>query len=260
MNRILNCSTFLALVLLPSLCTAATIIDEDFDSYADTAAVGGVWSLSDGTLDTANGNPSQSLNHPGTSGSFSGGNTNSLSFAEIAPSGAQVLTFSADIFDDASSANKRTTAGLRLAAGANIIEMGMYNSPPYYAYRVVLFGSAAPGAGGWVAFDNLVDDGGQPINNEPLQGWHRFVAEITDSQINFSLDLNSDGNINATATESIMLNAAGGFDIVRLGGPSDLSSAGGGVKFDNVSLTLVPEPASAMLALLGLVGLATRRK
>jgi len=257
MNRLLSAAV--AALFLPAIAGATTIVSEDFESYADTAALGGVWSLGDGTLDTTLGNPGQSLSHPGTGASFGGGNTNTVSFAEVAPGPTQKLVFQSDIFDDATSANKRTTAGLRLAAGANLVEMGLYNSPSHYAYRVVLFDSAAPGAGGWVAFDNLVDDSGAPIDNAPVEGWHTFTAEVSASEILFSLDLNGDGNVNATAVEPITLNAAGGFDIVRLGGPSDLSSGGGGVNFDNVSLTLVPEPTSALLAAGALAALAIRR-
>lgn len=249
----------LAAILLPACYANGTVIvSEDFDSYADTAALGGVWSLGDGTLDTVLGNPSQSLSHPGTGGSFTGGNTNSLSFAEIAPGPGEKLVFSADIYDDGTSANKRTTAGLREAAGANIIEVGMYNSPNHYAYRAILFGAGDPS---WVAFTDLVDDLGVSIENEPIEGWHRFTAEVTPTNIDYSLDLNSDGVINATASVAIAP-ADLGFDIVRLGGPSDLSSLGGGVSFDNISLEMVAVPEPASLGLIGLAafGLVGRRR
>lgn len=247
-----------ALVAAPALTNAATIVSEDFESYADTAALGGVWSLGDGTLDTANGNPGQSLNHPGTGASFSGANTNSLSFAPVYPGPGETLIFQADIYDDGNSNNERNSAGLRAAAGANIIEMGHYNSPSHYAIRTVLFGAGSAGA--WVAFPNLVDDAGDPLAGETaVVGWHTYTAYITDSDVTFTLDLNGDGNINGTYVAPVTQNAGFEFDIIRLGGPSDLGSVNGGVKFDNISLTLVPEPASALLALLGLAAAARRR-
>lgn len=240
--------------ILAISASATTIVSEDFESYADTAALGGVWSLGDGTLDTVVGNGGNSMAHPGTGGSFTGANTNSISFAPVMPAAGEVLVYSADIYDDASSANKRVTAGLRTAAGANLIEMGMYNGPTHYAVRTILFAS---GGSNWVAFDNIVDDLGQPISNAPVEGWHTFTVEITDSQATFMLDLNGDGNINATRVEAIT--ASAGYDIIRLGGPSDLSSAGGGANFDNISLELVPEPSALVLLCLGGAALARRR-
>lgn len=251
-------STLLVLAL-PYLATATTIVSEDFESYTDTTDLGMTWSLGDGTLDTANGNPGQSLDHPGTGGSFTGANTNSLSFPGVYPGPGQTLIFQADIFDDANSNNERNSAGLRAAAGANIIEMGHYNSPSHYAIRTVLFGAGSDGS--WVAFPNIVDDSGNPIAAETaVQGWHTYTAAITDSQVTFTLDLNGDGNINSTLVANVTQNAGFLFDVIRLGGPSDLGSANGGVKFDNVSLKLVPEPAAAVLALLGLVPMAVRRR
>ena len=239
--------------------SATTIVDEDFESYADTAALGGTWSLGDGTLDGALGNPGNSLFHPGTSGSFSGGNTNSLSFADVYPAPGETLVFEADIYDDGTSANKRTTAGIRGTGSANILEMGMYNNPNHYAIRTILFAS---GATNYAEFTNMVDDAGDPLANAPVAGWHTFRAEITQNDVVVTVDLNGDGNINGTLTVPAVANVAG-WNIVRLGGPSDVSSAGGGANFDNVSLTLnaIPEPSSAILlaGMFGL-GLVQRRK
>lgn len=249
----------LFVLALPCLATAMTIVSEDFESYTDTTDLGMTWSLGDGTLDTANGNPGQSLDHPGTGASFSGANTNSLSFPGVYPGPGQTLIFKADIFDDANSNNERNSAGLRTAAGANIIEMGHYNNPSHYAIRTVLFGAGSDG--NWVAFPNIVDDSGNPVAAEtPVEGWHTYTAAITDSQVTFTLDLNGDGNINSTHVANVTQNPGFLFDIIRLGGPSDLGSTNGGVKFDNVSLTLVPEPTTAILAVLGLVPLAVRRR
>jgi hypothetical protein len=256
---VLAITAVIASLVSMSAAHAVTIVSEDFESYADTTALGGVWSLGDGTLDTANGNPGQSLDHPGTGGSFTGANTNSISFPGVYPGANQTLIFQADIYDDANSNNERNTAGLRTAAAANIIEMGHYNNPSHYAIRTVLFGAGSDGS--WVAFPNLVDDSGNPLAAETaVEGWHTYTAEITDSQVTFTLDLNGDGNINGTHVASITQNAGNLFDIIRLGGPSDLGSAAGGVKFDNVSLTLIPEPSSILLAGLASLGLLARRK
>jgi hypothetical protein len=239
-----------------STSRATPIVSEDFESYADTVALGGVWSLGDGTLDSVLGNPGNSLSHPGTSGSFTGGNTNSIGFAAAAPGAGETLIFSADIYDDAGSSNERNTAGLRAAAGANIIELGHYNQGSHYSYRTVLF---AGGDTGWQGFTGVVDDGGSPILNAPVAGWHRYSAEVTTAGVTLSLDLNSDGNINATAFVPVVLNPAG-FDIIRLGGPSDFSSAGGGVNFDNINLELVPEPSSIVLLSMAGLALVARRR
>lgn len=245
---------FTAAVLIGSgfgVARAQIILNESFESYTNTAQLGNTWTLGDGTLNTGFGNPGQSLLHPGNGA----GNTNSFSFSALNPTAGQVIRFSADIYDDATSANKRVSAGLRGGAASNIIEIGMYNSPAHYAYRTVLFDS---GATNWQAFSGLVDDSGVPIANVPLLGWHRYSAEITPAGVTFSLDLNSDGFINSTAFIPAVATAAG-FDIVRLGGPSNLSSPGGGASFDNVSVTVVPEP-SAFLMFAPAVGLLMMRR
>ncbi len=251
-------STALAVLLMPCLASATTIIAEDFESYADTTELGVAWTLGDGTLDTVLGNPGQSLSQPGTSPSFSAGNTNTMSFASTYPGPGETLIFETDIYD-AGVSNARMTAGLRRASGANIIEMGMYNNPIHYAIRTVLFEAGSDGS--WVAFDNVVDDSGNPIANEPVIGWHRYRVEITDTQATFTLDLNSDGFINATLVATITENSGNpGFDIVRLGGPSSLSSPAGVANFDNVNLTLIPEPTSALLVVMGAIAFVARRK
>jgi hypothetical protein len=88
-------------------------------------------------------------------------------------------------------------------------------------------------------------------------GWHRYTATITPDEVTYTIDLFRDGVRNnmrddngvvvgagtpgadATMTFPMTLTAAG-FDSLRIGGPSGLSSAGGGATgFDNIILSLI---------------------
>jgi hypothetical protein len=86
-------------------------------------------------------------------------------------------------------------------------------------------------------------------------GWHRYTAEITDTDVTVTLDLFRDGINNGTqeagvdASHTWVLDSTGtGFDSLRIGGPSGVTSAGGGVVFDNVLLELRDvEPGEGVL-------------
>lgn len=228
--------------------SAATIFSDDFESYNDTAAMQAVWGAAGlGTLDAAAGNLGQAMLHPG-------GADNVITIPTLQASASAPLVYTADIYDDGTAANKRITAALRSASVVNLLEMGMYNDPNHYAVRAVL-----PGPN-WAAFTDIVDDGGTPIDNEPVVGWHRFQVTLDGTNATFTLDLGSTGIINATQVMPAVWNA-GGIDSIRLGGPSSLSSPGGSGLFDNVSLvSTVPEPSTLLLGCLAGFGLAFRRK
>lgn len=231
-----------------STATATTIFSDDFESYTDTTDMQTVWGAAGlGSLDAAAGNPGQSMAHPG-------GTDNIVTIPVQHASAVNNLIYSADIYDDGSS-NQRFTAALRFSGVANLLEMGLYNDPIHYAVRAVLPGPS------WVAFSSIVDDGGTPIANEPVVGWHRFQMVLDGSTVTATLDLGSTGIINATEVLSASWHAAG-VDSIRLGGPSGVSSPGGGGNFDNVSLESisVPEPSTALLALISLGAFIGRRK
>ena len=73
------------------------------------------------------------------------------------------------------------------------------------------------------------------------------------------MDLNSDGSIDSTQVTALGgAYTTAGLGVVRLGGPSNLSSAGGGGNFDDIYLAQIPEPATMLL--LGAGALFLRRK
>jgi hypothetical protein len=88
-------------------------------------------------------------------------------------------------------------------------------------------------------------------------GWHRYTATITPDSVTYTIDLFRDGvrnnmrdndgvvegvgtpGVDATMTFPMTLTDAG-FDSLRIGGPSGLSSAGAGATgFDNIMLSLI---------------------
>ncbi|TWU30352.1 PEP-CTERM sorting domain-containing protein [Bythopirellula polymerisocia] len=206
----------------------------------------------------------------GSSGVAGGGTVNQMTFGTITPSATQNVVLSFDFGDDALSANKRLTVGLRGVSGGtteNIIEMGLYNDPaPGFNYRAILFPSVAgdePNPN-WVNFGDTVNMD-VPLNDllntqsEVGAGFHTFKAVISVNQIVFSLDLYGDGltndpltpgpgngtpGVDAMDTVAITTSALG-YTNLRFGPPSALPSSGGTVleaafaAYDNISLRLV---------------------
>ncbi len=87
--------TLLAIGLLPGRAFSDVIVSEDFEGYANTAAMQVNWGTGAGTLDTAFGNGGQSAYHPG-------GTVNQWigSSFSIKPSATQTIILTADIYDD----------------------------------------------------------------------------------------------------------------------------------------------------------------
>ncbi len=226
---------------------AAVVVNEGFEGYADTAAMQVNWgSTGAGTLGIGNGNPGNSAEHPGLIVNSWIGSTFSL-----VPTATESLILSADIFDDGTSINKRMTVGLRNGADP-LFEMGYYNSTSeHYHVRVLnMYGRE-----NWAPLSPGLADGGL------VAGWNRFQATFTATSLTVTLDLGADGSVDGTFT-SIGTPSASPFVDLRFGGPSNLSSAGGGVRIDNISLqtVFVPEPTSLSLISGCLMGVAVLRR
>lgn len=151
----------------------------------------------------------------------------------------------------------------------------------------------------YTAWKNAFSNVGVPPNGiinsfDVGPGWHRYQATITPDSITVEIDLFRDGlrntsttpdgitgirpgtaGVDASVTWPVTSNTAG-YDSFRFGGPSNLSSAGGGLIYDNLFLALVdvplvggggldgsnvPEPATLVVALLaGALAIGIRRR
>jgi hypothetical protein len=196
------------------------IFAEDFDSYADTAAMQRVWGESGlGTLELGANGTGKAAFHPG-------GKVNVVRDLAIEPTDTMDVVFTFDLYDFATNGNKRVTAGLRNTTNA-ILEMGCYNAGGgAYLARAVGFAGGA----GWRSFDPT---------QTTTRGWHRFRAVISRTNTVFALDLGANGSVDRVIeipTPPQMVK----FTEIRFGGPSDVTSLGGGALFDNIRLEMVP--------------------
>ncbi|QDU35243.1 hypothetical protein KS4_33240 [Poriferisphaera corsica] len=241
-------STLLALTGAAALgiatsASAAVIVEDNFDSYSDTAAMQAVWGDAGlGTLVDAT-----TVGGSGNAMSHNGGQVNSIALDNLAPTASTNVVLSGTYYDDGVG-NKRISIGLR--NGANpLFEFGIYNNPSGYATRIVNFPGASPS---WVQ-----------IEKTQVEGWHSFNIEFGLDSITSVFDISSDGEDLYETTTDLSGDAwASGFGELRIGGPSNYSSTGGGLIFDNIKLetVAVPEPASLALLSLGALVALRRRK
>lgn len=262
-----------------------TIVDENFESYANDAALYSVWQPwddsnsgntptfpDDGVLENGGNVPTafpaeggdglggtQGVDHIGDSvlqyvpALGDGGNG-----AAIVPTELQSIVLRGDIFDTGATGNKRLTIGLRnRTSSSNLLELGFYNSSEPdtgYSYRMILYPSTVENPNpNWQPIEldaslDRVDDEDDFVNPADIgEAWHRYQATITPTTITVEFDLFRDGLNNATNeagndfSETIEITtSADGYDSLRIGGPSSITSPGNeGVIFDNIFLGLV---------------------
>jgi hypothetical protein len=235
---------------------SAQVIVSDTFSYDNVPALQANWGSSAAlTLDLAGGNPAPSASHDGTAAAH---NWIGSTFS-ITPTAANPLVLSADIFSSGAG-NQRNSVGLRTGASP-LFEMGMYNAfdnDPLelgntgngIGVRILNFAGGADLAGQkWVKLD------------DHYTGWARWEATITDVSLTVRIDhaVNGTWDVEYISTGTV---AAGAFSDLRFGGPSALSSGGGGFSVDNIVLEVVPEPSTYALFGLGALAFAffARRK
>jgi hypothetical protein len=241
---------------------AAVIFSDNFESYADTAAMQAVWgSAGVGTLDPTTGNPGKSIKfNVATTAAVT---SNQHTITGTTPSDANPITWEFDFLDDGIG-NKRITGALRDVGGSGsgnqaFLEMGRFNSinDPDTGATISGYGVRTAFIGGPSAASGWFDFAGNPAAKA---GWHHFKAVLGATSATFSLDLDNNGTIDGTRTVTI---SDGGklYNLVRFGGPSDVSSAGGGGNFDNLVISQIPEPTAtlSLAAASGLLAIRRRR-
>lgn len=227
---------------------AQVLLHETFD-YPDTTAMLANWSGAGsglgGSLNTTDGLGAPSGAHDGT-GSV---HVWSGSAFSITPTDASPLVLSGDLWFSGNG-GQRNTIGLR--TGANpLFEFGFYNQAAANGLSARILNFA--GNPNWVQLASYTDLGaGQPQ-------WIRFEATFTATALDLKWDLAADGTWDG-AYSSSGATPTGAFSDLRFGGPSGVSSSGGGFLVDNIKLEVVPEPAAATLLGLGLSSLIAWRR
>jgi hypothetical protein len=251
--------------------SAATLLEDNFDSYADQAAFQAAWPAGGGTITsgtlsaTLSLSASNSINFAATPAT----QRNDRSFTESGnPSALNVIRFSIDFFDTSAAASPyRQIASLidgAPTASGQLISLGMNNNQTsansggnYYMARILGYtvpttadpdGGPAESVGGAGAFFKL-NDYGVGLRST---GWHNLAVEITDAEFKFFVD----GLLAETVANTATLRS---YDSVRLGSGITSTTA---ANLDNVSVVTnpVPEPGTAALGFLGGLLLLRRRR
>ncbi|HZZ43721.1 MAG TPA: dockerin type I repeat-containing protein [Tepidisphaeraceae bacterium] len=251
----------LAVVTPATYGAGSLILQDNFESYPDTASMNAVWNGNPASTSTLSTNrpgivtdtTTQALNNsPTASGQQA---QEAINPTAIKPSNTNPIFWQFDYFWDGTG-NKRMTAGIRM--GSNyILEMGYYNASysPFGAtasgmsvrtVNVLGSGSLPEGAtaNGWRIMPNADN-----TTNYSLSGlantWFTFSALIQGNTITYTIDAGRDGTIDSTyvATAPTLDLTAAAFDTARLG--TGLTSTGGGADFDNVLIrSLAPGDAN----------------
>lgn len=267
-----------------SWAALGVVFSEDFEGYANTAEMSAVWLGSNGELhDTLDYDLDGTPNEVNKTAYHPGGSINTYNLAApIQATATEWIRLSVDIFDDDTSLdpylplnpwNKRLSLGLRSnMPNVNIIELGIFNALPnsHFAHRAILFdsvnGTPNPNWGGWDLGTEIADYGNPPVPTElPVNrfrgaGWHQLIVTIKPESLVFEIDMFRDGTIDGTSEYFDIRQIESGFNQLRFGGPSGISSGGGGVHFDNIMLEVIaPEPATLGLMAAGALALLKRR-
>ncbi|HRT08826.1 MAG TPA: PEP-CTERM sorting domain-containing protein [Candidatus Paceibacterota bacterium] len=257
MNKITPTTIAAVVMLSASQLLAATIWSDDFESYADTAALSPTYTQIYPTypmlLDTTKGyNSSKSIHFGLTTANSQARAYFNLPGGPLTPSdGAPVkVEFMVDL--DTAIWSTRQYIELRSYSG------GSYNSGTLNQLFALGFTSSGVDttlinqrilSGTSAGWGNLSGAYTRAMIANPDNNWTKLGMVIYSSKIEYY--------VNDSLDSSKPISGTYAFDSVVIG--SGLSSAGADVWFDNLTVAVVPEPSSLALALVGGIGLLVAR-
>ncbi|HMP81392.1 MAG TPA: hypothetical protein PKA41_01645, partial [Verrucomicrobiota bacterium] len=194
------------------------VLDENFETYADTEALLGVWKTGSGVLENAAPGGGRAVLHDG-------GELNEYKGFSVRQDATHDVVFSADFFDFGGGNDKRVTAALRNGSGAGL-EFGLLNELGPYCFRIQ--GMTTNDI--WMPFGPAI---------LPSRGWHRFQAMLSATNIIVTLDLGRNGTIDHRFSVPATVPRRA-FNSIRFGGLPGKVSHDGPVLVDNIRLTVTP--------------------
>lgn len=217
----------------------------------------------------------------------------------VVPTATQSVVLQGDLYDTGAAGNKHLSIGMRYVdpgvvsdfnddVNENLFELGLWNGlnpPVQYGYRIILWpGGVNPNWAPFEADEALNTNPETDLLVTPVdigEAWHRYKATITPDSVTVELDFYRDGLNNATGGTGVdviyevpVTVSPNGFNDLRFGGPSGVSSPGSSTGldgfphnnavFDNIMLSLVdvavPEPTTFLLLMTTLPGLVSARR
>lgn len=218
------------------------IINDNFESYTTDASLTAVWPRVIGTsgdifliYDPTNSN--QCIYETTTAGRLRQVITGRT------PTDSAPLSFSFDLYDlNGGTTSGRVYSEIRNSAAATgLFAAGIYNAVNIGTYDLTRFQARNLDGGGWIQ-----------LSTKRSAGWHNFRFVIWGSTADLYVD-----NVLDPAFTHLSWSGNISYDWVHVG--SGLTSSVGAL-FDNVNLTVVPEPGFIGFGMLGFAALLTSRK
>jgi hypothetical protein len=238
-------SSALVSLVWASRASAAVIMEDNFDGYADQGAFDAVWgvvgALPSGVLSTTQSDtPPNSIHNVGTTVNAEANRNQRLfdetGFPDIASD--TVIRFSLDFYDSNAAVSPfrhhsnlqdgtgASASGQLVALGMNNNQLAAWNGGNYYMGRILGYNPNEQGATGSGAFFKL-NAPGAPLRST---GWHNLAVEISDADFRFYVD----GILAEIVPNTFALRS---YDVVRLG--SGLSNANNEAYWDNVKVETI---------------------